>query len=322
MGFFDRFFGKEGPPGGDAAGLEEQAFAALQRGEVDRAIEQFDKARSLLEQDGDPGKLTAVLHNLAMLLSQRGQIALAMEHWQRALALQEQGKVAMPQRLPLIAMMTQALSGTGQDEQAVALWQRALADSASHIDDRMAVYRAMIWWRWRQDDRDGAHQYARTMLGEAARVHDWYGVFAALWHIGDKNLAEPAEAMSCLAQAFWLVNQYSVAIPVEESIDVALTLLDRVDQASSSAQVFAIMAMLIVQVRGQSHPRRQEFSAMVMRAALRCALARGVPEDQAINEILQSGGEAATRFESELAGFITPSGWLFERTQIPGRGPA
>lgn len=97
MGFFSKLIGKKP----NAESYREQALAAVERGEVDRALDLFARAEPLLEEAGDHSGLVEVLHNQAMILSQRDQGARALDLWRRALTIQEQNGTPAAMTRPL-----------------------------------------------------------------------------------------------------------------------------------------------------------------------------------------------------------------------------
>lgn len=172
--------------------LVQQGLERYQAGDIPTAIQQWQAALEIYEQDNNPQNKAIVLENLARASRQMGQIEQSLNYWQQAADIyQNQGDTVQLGRT--LTEQAQTYSRQGQHRQAIGLLCNATIGNPCTPDSAIAIAQ--------QTNSLSDEAAAWGSLGEAYRLRGSYkDAVAALEK--SRTIAEEIQKPIYLAAAF------------------------------------------------------------------------------------------------------------------------
>jgi tetratricopeptide (TPR) repeat protein/CHAT domain-containing protein len=302
---------------GKASTLHEMANVIKQQGDVNRALGLWQESLALFEQIGDVKGKAATLHNMAGVIAQHGNVNRALGLWQESLALKERigdvhGKASTLNQMAVV------IADQGDVKRAHELLQESLAlyEQIGDVNGKAATLHNMGWLASKNEN----FEEARRLFFEAgkllATVGSWPDLIIVL-----SNLADiPSEgAPGFLAQAAWLTTR--VESPVEGTLNVIATLLEKLGTEHETAPLLGAAAVLIAQTRGRHHTDQEKLINYGMNMIGACAAARGIVRQEQFEQWLTRNGlndpdRVMPALSSSLEAMVGEEEWLFDRKQF------
>jgi hypothetical protein len=185
------------------------------------------------------------------------------------------------------------------------------------VQGKAATLANMAWLAGRQ----GNAEEERRLNLEAARalsdVRSWLDLVTVLGNLGSSGGEDDTVF---LAQAMWLALR--VEVPAAKSLNLAAAMVEKLGVEHEVAPQLAMAAILLVQMRGESHPQQQEMLQGASGMLMACAAARGVEPEKIEGWMAGEGLNDPNRFMPELVvrleAMVGAGEWLFDRRVVGG----
>jgi tetratricopeptide (TPR) repeat protein len=284
------------------------------QGEVERALELWQEALALADQEGDIQSKAATQHAMACALVKQGDAGLALKLWHNSLNLTAQigdvqGKAA------IMNEMANLLAQQGEMKQAMRLWQGSL-ELTEKFGNAYGKAKTLANLAWAAGTSGDAKEERRLNL-EAAQafveVRAWPDLIGVLWNLSTSN---GEDTIACLAQALWLASRIGVSL--EMSIKLAAELLRHLGPTNELASLLAAGAMSFVNTRGENHPERELYKQIALGMLSICTQARGIETQEALDEWVEREGlldpeRFVPQLDAALVAMVGDGEWLFDR---------
>jgi tetratricopeptide (TPR) repeat protein len=255
----------------------------------------------------------ATLHNMAGVIAQQGDVTRALELWNQSLVILEQigdvkGKAAT------LNNMAGVIAQQGGVTRALELWNQSLqaSEQIGDVKGKAATLANMAWLAGKQGDSPRECQLNLESARLLASIRAWLDLARVLGNLGASN--DP-HATTFLAQALWLAVR--VEVPADLAVSLAAALLEKLGPQSESAPLVATAGLFLAQVRGASHPRREQMQQLGTGMLSACAAERKIAQDKLMDWLASEGLNDPARFLPALAraleALVGESAWLFDR---------
>jgi tetratricopeptide (TPR) repeat protein len=298
---------------GKAATLHNMASVIAQQGDVERALDLWNQSLALEEKIGNVKGKAETLHQMAGVIAQQGDVERTLDPWTQSLALKEkigdvQGKAAT------LANMAWAAGQQGDVERALDLWNQSLAllEKIGDVQGKAATLANMAWAAGQQGDRERNRHLNLEAVQALAAMRAWLDVITVLRNLGT---SEDSGAPGFLAQALWLASR--VQAPLEDSVETAAALFQKLEPTGEDALAVAMTAVALSQVRGRQHPQRERFQNYAFGMLGACATARQIPEDELQNWLESLPfADWQPALDRAVERIVGDSPWMFDRRAV------
>jgi tetratricopeptide (TPR) repeat protein len=332
---------------GIAPTLHNMAVMVAQQGDIPRAVELWHRSLKIQERIGDMLGKAATLQQMGEVIAKQGDITRAFELWQQSLEIQGRiGDVAGESGT--LQQMARVVAQQGDIPRALELWQQSL-EISERIGDRKAtsdtlydmagafaqqgsIPRALELWQQSLEiaERIGDLQGSGTTLGQMA----WAAGRSGQAELRDKLNVRAAEALGAArayvnlvvvlvnlgvtavqgrelfaAQVAWLVLR--VQAPADNSAQGLRLLFDLVPRGDPLEGLLGAAAKILVNQRGEGHPKRQEVRELAAKMLAVAKQNAGGALDPRLSDPDYVLPELSLRLE-ELIG----DRWVFDRTPL------
>jgi len=300
-----------------SATLNNLAQVIAQQGDIERALDLWQRSLDIDERIGDVQGKATTLNNMAGVIAQQGEIERALGLWQRSLDIQERiGNVK--DKAITLNNMARVIANQGDIDRALDLWQQSLEiqERIGDVKGKATTLNNMATNAYRQGDSERALDLWQQDLEISERIGDVKGKATTLANMayvagkagdhvrqldlnlqaaqalgqvrayGDlvtvlSNLGATAEtnALSYLAQALWLALRTQPSLT--QSITLAAALYQRVPQADELEALLAAFALTLCAQRGQGHPQLAQLQERASTMMSGAAGAQGITTQDA-----------------------------------------
>lgn len=291
----------------------EQAELLVQKNKFEQANVLYNKALEIYNEDDNESGKADLLYTMAFNLSNSGDIQQAMQLWDQSVSIFDKlgdyySKASVLHNIGTV------MAQHGNIPNAVNLWNQSL-ELKEKIDDTIGMAATLINLAWVANIEGDSIQEHKLNLRAAhllAKNKVWPELIKILI-----NLAKSTEIDSglFLAQALWLAVH--TEIDPDTIFFATSDLLKIVGLENESAPVIASAVLMLINLRSEEHPKKQEIQLASAEMLAACILVKNVPQTEISNWLISKGLNDSKilfpEFKRALNLIVGDENWIFDR---------
>jgi len=206
-----------------------------EQGEVDRALELWQRSLAIAERTDHASNKAAALNNIAGVIAKQGEIDRALDLWQQSLEISESISDIRGRDIAF-NQMAEAITEHRNPERTLELWERSLeiAERIAYVKGKASILCTIANIVYEQGDTPRSLE----LLTQSARAAGQAGADANLVTVlGNLDIISEPGDLTYLAQATWLCLR--VEFPLKETLSLFCYLFDALGSTGSTMQSYS-----------------------------------------------------------------------------------